>query len=77
MDLLKNMMANRQAQGLHQVQPLKANELPKPKVSSEKPAPGTKAMRMYIIEKKPAKKAIKEHFEAIIAQECESSSDED
>lgn len=78
MDLLKNMMANRQAQGLHQQpQPLKANELPKPKVSSEKPAPGTKAMRVHIIDKKPGKKVIKEHFEAIIAQECESSSDED
>ena len=75
MDLLRTMASNRQAQGLVNEIP-KANELPKPK-SSEKPAPGTKAMRKYIIEKKPKKKDVKEHFEMIIAQECESSSEEE
>lgn len=69
------MSANRQSQGL--VSMPKPNELPKPKVSSEKPSPGTKAMKKYIIEKKPGKKTVKEHFEEIISQECESSSDED
>jgi hypothetical protein len=75
MDLLRNMVANRQAQGMVAEIP-KPNELPKPK-SNEKPMPGTKAMRKYIIEKKPKKKDVKEHFEMIIAQECESSSEED
>lgn len=73
MDLLKNMMANRQAAGL--VPQPKANQLPRPASSNEKPAPGTKAMKHYIIAKKPKGKAVKEHFEAIIAQECESSSE--
>jgi hypothetical protein len=65
------MTSNRQVQGL--VEP---TELPKPK-STEKPAPGTKAMRKYIIDKKPKKKDVKEHFEMIIARECESSSEEE
>lgn len=76
MDLLRTMNANRQSQGLHHEAP-KPNELPKPTGKPEKPAPGTKAMRKYIIEKKPKKKDVKEHFEMIIAQECESSSDEE
>ena len=74
MDLLKTMISNRQAQGL--VEQTKPNELPKPR-TTEKPAPGTKAMRKYIIDKKPKKKDVKEHFEMIIAQECESSSEEE
>lgn len=38
--------------------------------------PGTKAFRRKIIEDKPSKKVLKEHFEGLIAFECESS-DED
>jgi len=75
MDLLRNMSANRQVQGL---------TLQMEKVSIEKKGrektegvPGSKAMRYYIIEKKPGKKVVKEHLEAIISQECESSSDSD
>lgn len=75
MDLLRTMTANRQAQGLVS-EPIKPNQLPKP-ATKEKPAPGTKAMRKYIIEKKPKKKDVKEHLEMIIAQECESSSEEE
>lgn len=75
MDLLRTMNANRQAQGLVNEIP-KPTELPKP-TKQEKPAPGTKAMRKYIIEKKPKKKDVKEHFEMIIAEECESSSEEE
>jgi hypothetical protein len=45
--------------------------------NSTEASPGTKAMRLHIIEKKPKPKTVKEHLEAIIAQECESSSDED
>lgn len=76
MDLLKTMISNRQAQGL-MVEQTKPNELPKPVGKQEKPAYGTKAMRKYIIDKKPKKKDVKEHFEMIIAQECESSSEEE
>lgn len=75
MDLLRTMISNRQSQGLVNEIP-KMNELPKP-TKQEKPAPGTKAMRKYIIEKKPKKKDVKEHLEMIIAQECESSSEEE
>lgn len=71
MDLLRQMAANRQAQGI-------TATATKPKTEShDKPVPGTKAMRAYIVEKKPSKKCVKEHLEQIIAQECESSSDED
>jgi len=34
-------------------------------------------MRKFIIAEKPGKKVVKEHLEAIIAQECESSSEEE
>jgi hypothetical protein len=72
MDLLKTMAANRQQQGLGQVK-----EEKKPVMSSDRPVAGTKSMRKYIISEKPAKKHVKEHLEAIIAMECESSSDEE
>lgn len=38
--------------------------------------PGTKSFRRKIIEDKPSKKKVKDHLEALIAFECESS-DED
>lgn len=38
--------------------------------------PGTKSYRRKIIEEKPSKKKVKDHVEALIAFECESS-DED
>lgn len=75
MDLLKNMSANRQVAGLSlQMEKLSVEKKGK---SSTEATPGTKAMRLHIIEKKPGKKVVKDHLEAIIAQECESSSDED
>lgn len=46
--------------------------LPKP----SEDVPGTKMNRLKIIEDKPSKKKVKEHLEALIAFECESS-DED
>lgn len=74
MDLLRHMRANRESQGLTPT----LTELPKPtSKNAEKPSPGTKAMRKYIIEKKPKKKDVKEHLESIITQECESSSEEE
>lgn len=75
MDLLKNMSANRQVAGLT-LQMEKASIEKKEKGKTEAAA-GSKAMRKHIIDKKPGKKVVKEHLEAIISQECESSSDED
>ena len=83
MDLLKTMVANRQSQGLQNIKKEEKIEKPvMPMVSNmisnmvQYKAPGSKAMRRYIIEETPGKKVIKEHLEAIINAECESSSDE-
>lgn len=83
MDLLKMIQQNRAAQA--QVQKAPVEDRPKMKkvrgtpTSLPKPTedvPGTKSYRRMIIEDKPSKKKVKEHLEALIAFECESS-DED
>jgi len=75
--------ANRQAQA--EVKKAPVEERPKMKKvrgtpsALPKPAedvPGTKSYRTMIIEDKPSKKKVKEHLEAMIAYELESS-DED
>jgi len=38
--------------------------------------PGTRGMRAFIIAEKPSKKIVKDHLEAIISNECESSGDD-
>lgn len=71
MDLLRSMTANRQQQGLVQT-------TAKPSLAASVPRiPGSRAMRKFIIEEKPGKKVVKEHLEAIIQMECESSSEEE
>lgn len=66
------MKANRETAGLTiQMQKMAVSK------SSDEIAAGTKVMRQHIIHEKPSKKIVKEHIEAIIAQECESSSDEE
>lgn len=84
MDLLKTMVANRQSQGLQNVKKEEPKAPVMPMVSNlisnkfaQYKAPGSKAMRKHIIEETPGKKVVKEHLEAIIARECESSSDEE
>jgi hypothetical protein len=82
MDLLKTMLANRaSATAIHDPKPRttstggrrrQATKTERAKAN----APGSKAMRTFIIEEKPSKKVVKEHLEAIIAAEC-ASSDED
>ena len=83
MDLLKMIQQNRAAQA--QVQKAPVEERPKMKQVRGTPSglpkpsedvPGTKTYRAMIIEDRPSKKKVKEHIEAIIAFECESS-DED
>lgn len=85
MDLLKTMVANRQAAGL-QSNSKKEEKIEKPVMPVmnnmmsnmvQYKAPGSRAMRKYIIEETPGKKVVKQHLEAIINAECESSSEEE
>ena len=84
MDLLKTMVANRQSMGLNSKKEEKIEKPMVPMVSNlissnlaQFKAPGSKAMRKHIIEETPGKKVVKEHLEAIINAECESSSEEE
>lgn len=79
MDLLKMMIANRKAQGLV-VDPQPRRDDGKKPTKTEKAKerePGTKAMRIFIIEEKPGKKVVREHFKALVEMECASESDDD
>ena len=81
MDLLKAMVANRQMARVAPVDPAPRNRSGRKKPSKTEQAKsipaGTRAMRSFICEEKPPKKVVKEHLEAMIAMECESSSEED
>ena len=83
MDLLRMIQQNRAAQV--EVKKAPVEERSKMKKIKGTPSglpepaeevPGTKSYRRMIIEEKPSKKKVKEHLEAMIAYECESS-DED
>ena len=73
------MIANRQAQGLVlDPQPRRAEGKKVTKTEKAKERePGTKAMRYFIIEEKPGKKVVREHFKALVELECVSESDSD
>jgi len=73
MDLMRTMIANRQTRGIvdKPVQPRSV----KP-TKTERAQPGSRAMRKFIIEEKPGKKVVREHLEAILTRETESSDDE-
>jgi len=79
MDLLRTMMANRQAQGVVMDPKPRAEKGKKQSkaVRAEGKAPGSKAMRHHIIEEKPSKKVVREHFKAIVEEECASESESD
>ena len=80
MDLLRSMIANRQAAGGGVADPKPAarrGRKPTKADRAKEQTPGTKTMRAFIIEEKPSKKVVKEHLDAIIDQECASSSEED
>ena len=73
------MIANRKAQGLV-VDPQPRRDDGKKPTKTEKAKerePGTKAMRIFIIEEKPGKKVVREHFKALVEMECASESDDD
>lgn len=79
MDLLRSMVANRQAMGVvNDPKPRKSDGKKVTKTEKAKEnAPGSKSMRHFIIEEKPSKKVVREHFKAIVEQECASDSDSD
>lgn len=78
MDLLRTMLANRQAQGLvmdPQPSAETGRKAPtKPQKAKSKEA-GSKSMRIFIIEEKPGKRVVREHFKALVEMECTSDSD--
>lgn len=72
------MMANRQAMGVvNDPKPTRERGGKKPPKSerAKSHAGGTKSMRHFIIEEKPSKKVVREHFESLVEKECASSSD--
>ena len=80
MDLLKAMMANRQAATVVIDPKPSAPERSGKKTKAKKEptsAPGSKAMRHHIIEEKPSKKVVREHIRALIEEECISESESD
>lgn len=79
MDLLRAMAANRQAKGVEVVDPQPAPKKGQKKETkaqkAKKVAAGTREMRHFIIEEKPSKKVVREHFMTLVEQECVSSSE--
>jgi hypothetical protein len=74
------MMANRQAMGVVNDPKPAAEKGRKKEPKAERAkrhAGGTKSMRHFIIEEKPGKKVVREHFESLVEKECASSSDEE
>lgn len=80
MDLLRAMAANRQAQGMTLVDPKPTPQKGQKKESkasrAKRIASGSKEMRRFIIEEKPSKKVVRDHFLQIVEQECVSSESE-
>lgn len=80
MDLLRTMMANRQAQGIvndPKPAPQRGKKAPPKSERAKQHEGGSKSMRHFIIEEKPSKKVVREHFESLVEKECASSSDEE
>jgi hypothetical protein len=81
MDLLKMMIANREAKGMGNglVVPPKRESRKKPtkEEKSKENEPGSKAMRIFIIEEKPSRKVVREHFKTLVEKECASESESD
>ena len=80
MDLLKRMIVNRHEAGVV------SDPKPRSKAGRKKPSkterakaltPGSKEMKAFICEEKPNHKIVKEHLQAIVDEECATSSDED
>jgi hypothetical protein len=77
MDLLKTMLANRSQMTVHDPAPRRKGGRKATKADRAKAqSPGSRAMRSFIIDEKPGKKIVRDHLEAIIAEECASSDEE-
>lgn len=81
MDLLRAMVANRQAQGIETiVDPKPASKKgQKPETKAQRARrieKGSREMRHFIIEEKPSKKVVRDHFISLIERECVSSESE-
>ena len=80
MDLLRTMMANRAAAGASLVDPQprpQPGHRKEPKSQrAKRHEAGSKDMRRFIIEEKPAKKVVRDHFLSIVEQECVSEKDD-
>ena len=77
MDLLKTMLANRSQMTVHDPAPRRKGGRKTTKADRAKAqSPGSRAMRSFIIDEKPGKKIVRDHLEAIIAEECASSDEE-
>jgi hypothetical protein len=77
MDLLKSMLANRQSGPVMDPQPRRAGGKKKETKTdrAKENVPGSKQMRVFIIEEKPSKKIVREHFDALIEDACNEDSD--
>lgn len=76
MDLLRSMIANRAQMPGGPSDPKPRADRKKKETKADRAkenTPGSRAMRKFIIEEKPGKKVVREHLEAMIAAECESS----
>lgn len=81
MDLLRTMMANRQAQGVQNIvdpKPAakKGQKTESKSARAKRIASGSREMRHFIIDEKPSKKVVRDHFLTLIEQECVSSDSE-
>jgi hypothetical protein len=79
MDLLKTMLANRSQMTVHDPAPRSAKRGGRKATKADRAkaqSPGSRAMRSFIIDEKPGKKIVRDHLEAIIAEECASSDEE-
>lgn len=80
MDLLRTMLANREAKGVvvdPQPAAAKGRKAPTKTEKAKEREPGSKSMRIFIIEEKPGKKVVREHFKALVEMECVSDSDDE
>jgi hypothetical protein len=78
MDLIRKIEANRQAKGLlPDMMTKQSGKKPSKAERAKQYESGSRGMRSFIINDKPNKKIVVKHFEALIAQECQSSSDEE
>lgn len=76
MDLIRQMMINREAKGVTSNKPL-VKEAPMTKDESFKGGMSFSERRKEIIKNKPKKKVVREYFIELIERECESDSDSD